>query len=176
MPSQKVSYLKEDRGRWYYRRRVPQRHHKTLGVKTWNRPCGDVSYPKAVSLVTAWAEQHDAMIAQLDDPTTAENVRQETEYRAMAPAVAGMIHVIESGAFPIDPLEAAKEGLKAADQNPDLDDQDRLIRYRAILAASFGDHVVVPTDPDERDESDLVKRKLERRIADLVTRNCNSYH
>jgi hypothetical protein len=44
----KILHLKENGGRYFYRRRVPERHQKTLGIKMWNRPCGNVSYQKAV--------------------------------------------------------------------------------------------------------------------------------
>jgi len=62
---QKVAHLKENGGRFFYRRRVPDRHHKTIGLKMWNRACGDVSWAKAVSLVTAWTEEHDRLIQPL---------------------------------------------------------------------------------------------------------------
>jgi hypothetical protein len=162
--AKKVKHLKNNNGSWAYRRRVPLRHQKTLGEKIWNNPCGDVSYQKTVALVTEWAEKHDALIKSLDDPETAEVVREATEVKAMAPMVAGLIQAQEAGVLPnnFDPLEAAVAGLKAADQNTEFDNQDRLIRYRAILEASFGVHVTTPTNPDERDEFDMVKRKLER--------------
>lgn len=167
---QTVRYLKEDRGRYFYRRRVPDRHQKTLGLKMWNRPCGDVTWAKAVALVTAWTEEDDRRIADLDDPAKSSVVREDTEARAMAPKLTGLVQAMEAGALPerFDPLDAARAGMKAADQNPEFDTQDKLVRYRAILAASFGPHIKVPTDPDERDEFDLVKRKLERRISELA--------
>ena len=58
--------------------------------------------------------------------------------------------------------------MKAAEQNPVFDAQDRLVRYRAILSASFGPHVRLPTNPDDRDEFKMHKRKLERRTADIA--------
>lgn len=165
-----VKYLKDNNGSWAYRRRVPLRHQKTLGEKTWNTPCGDVSYQKAVALVTECAEKHDALIKSLDNPETSKIVRQATETEAMAPKVAGMIKAMKARVLPdrFDPLEVAVAGLMAADQNPEFDNQDRLIRYRAILEASYGAHVITPSDLDERDEFDMVKRKLERRISDIA--------
>lgn len=169
MRTQKVDHLKVNGGRYYYRRRVPTRHQKTLGIKNWNHPCGKVSYQQAVVLVTEWAAKHDAMIEALDNPETALTVRQETEADIMAPHVAGMVKAQESGILPssFDPLNAARAGYEAASTNPKFDDQDRLVRFRAILEASFGPHVIPPTDLDERDEFNLVKRKLERRINEL---------
>lgn len=163
MRTQKVDHLKINGGRYYYRRRVPIRHQKTLGIKNWNRPCGKVSYQQAVVLVTDWTAKHDAMIKALDNPETAIQVRQETEADMMAPLVADMVKAQRAGSLPpsFDPLDAARAGYEAASTNPKFDDQDRLVRFRAIHEASFGSHVAPPTDPDERDEFDLVKRKLE---------------
>ena len=163
-------HMKDNGGVLSYRRRVPERHQKTLGFKTWNRPCGKVTDAEAVAMVVAWTKEDDDLIARLDDPSVARDVREATESAAMAPAVAVMVLAQTSEILPdqFDPLEAARAGIKAADENYEFDDQDRLVRYRAILEASFGGHVVPPTDPDPRDEFDLVKRKLERRIADIA--------
>ena len=68
MKAKTVKYLKEDRGPFFYRRRVPKQYHKTLGVTVWTKPCGDVSFAKTVSLVTEWADEHDALLATLQDP------------------------------------------------------------------------------------------------------------
>ena len=169
MTEHTVDHLKINGGRFYYRRRVPTRHQRTLGIKNWNRPCGKVPYQQAVVLVTEWAAKHDAMIEALDNPETARQVRQETEADMMAPHVAGMVKAQGAGVLPssFDPLNAARAGYEAASTNPLFDDQDRLVRFRAILEASFGSHVVPPNDPDQRDEFDLVKRKLERRVTEL---------
>jgi len=80
-----------------------------------------------------------------------------------------MVKAQGAGVLPssFDPLNAARAGYEAASTNPLFDDQDRLVRFRAILEASFGSHVVPPNDPDQRDEFDLVKRKLERRVTEL---------
>ena len=64
----KIPYLKIDRGRYFYQRRVPQGLQAHLGIKRWQIPCGDVNYSKAVQLVVTWAEEHDALIAKLRDP------------------------------------------------------------------------------------------------------------
>jgi hypothetical protein len=80
----KILHLKENGGRYFYRRRVPERHQKTLGIKMWNRPCGDVSYQKAVALVTGWAEEDDLLIQSLDDPTVSRPIRQATEAQKMS--------------------------------------------------------------------------------------------
>jgi len=156
-------------GRFYYRRRVPTRHQKTLGFQNWNRPCGKVSYQQAVVLIIGWTAKDDALVQALDNPETAVRVRQETEAALMAPHVTALVKAQQVDALPLsfDSLNAARAGYEAAITNPEFDDQDRLIRFRAIHDASFGSHAIPPTDPDERDEFDLVKRKLERRIAEL---------
>ena len=120
--------------------------------------------------VAEWTATHDAIIKLLDDPQMAETVPQETESHKMKPAISGMIKAVQKDILPteFDPLDAAVAGLKAADQNIEFDNQVRLIRYRAISEAAFGTHVAVPTDPDRRDGYDLVKRKLERRVAGIA--------
>lgn len=171
---QTVRYLKEDRGRYFYRRRVPDRHHKTLGLKMWNRPCGNVTWAKAVALVTAWTEEDDRRIADLDDPAKAHMVRYQTEVRQIEPAMLALADTAtdlgwsSEGWDGATTLAAAKAGIRVADEHPEQSVAARLVAYRSILALNFGQHVRVPNDPDERDEFDLVKRKLERRIAELA--------
>ncbi len=64
----KVKYLKIDRGRHYYPRRVPDQFRELLGMSKWQMPCGDVSCAKAVQLVVNWAEEHDDLLAELKTP------------------------------------------------------------------------------------------------------------
>ncbi len=143
MRTQKVEHLKINGGRYYYRRRVPKKHQKTLGIENWNHPCGKVTYQQAVVLVTEWARKHDALIAALDNPETALQVRQETEADMMEPLVTGLVKAQKAGTLPssFDPLDAARAGYEAVSTNQTFDDQDRLARYRAILDSSFGPHV-----------------------------------
>ncbi len=61
----KVRYLKIDRGRYFYQRRIPIDLQAILDAKVWSKPCGDVSYSKAVQLVVTWADEHDLFIANL---------------------------------------------------------------------------------------------------------------
>ncbi|GFE52536.1 hypothetical protein So717_42890 [Roseobacter cerasinus] len=69
MPSEKkLKYLKIDRGRYYYQRRVPDQFRELLGISKWQMPCGDVSYAKAVQLVVNWAEEQDDLLAKLKTP------------------------------------------------------------------------------------------------------------
>ena len=78
--NKKVSHLKNNNGSWTYRRRVPERHHETLGFKMWNRPCGDVSYQEAVVMVTNWSREDDLRIKELDNPKVGQQVRLDTEH------------------------------------------------------------------------------------------------
>lgn len=64
----KVKYLKIDRGRYYYQRRVPDQFRELLGFSKWQMPCGDVSYAKAVQLIVNWGEEHDDLLAKLRTP------------------------------------------------------------------------------------------------------------
>jgi hypothetical protein len=47
----KVRSLKIDRGRYFYQRRIPIALQEILDAKVRSKPCGDVSYSKAVQLV-----------------------------------------------------------------------------------------------------------------------------
>ncbi|MEP3784152.1 hypothetical protein [Ascidiaceihabitans sp.] len=173
MRTQKVDHLKINGGRYYYRRRVPAKHQKTLGVKNWNRPCGKVSYQQAVVLVTKWAAEHDALLSQLDDPTLAEKTRYTTEVHLLqAPMMQVTDTMTKIGMEPDNwrgdvMLAAAKVALQAADQHPEKSSAAPLVGYRSIYALCFNDNVVPPSDLDERDEFDLVKRSLEPRINGL---------
>jgi integrase len=187
--AKRVKHLKNNNGSWTYRRRVPERHHKTLGIKMWNRPCGDVSYQEAVLMVTNWALEDDARISELDDPNVGKQVRQATETKHWEPYVDRMIggsktlkedphafsyvldeegneHILDLK--PFDPLHEAKDAIEGIDADTLLDDAERLVRYQNVLKVCFGEHVDLPRDLDDRDDFELVRRKLERRIADLA--------
>lgn len=73
----KVKYLKIDRGRYYYQRRIPEQFRELLGISKWQMPCGDVSYAKAVQLVVNWAEEHDDLLAKLKTPEGYDAVEAE---------------------------------------------------------------------------------------------------
>lgn len=78
MPSEKkVRYLKIDRGRYYYQRRVPDQFRELLGISKWQMPCGDVSYAKAVQLIVNWAEEHDDLLAKLKTPEGYDAIEAE---------------------------------------------------------------------------------------------------
>ena len=173
MRTQKVEHLKVNGGRYYYRRRVPTKHQKTLGITNWNRPCGKVPYQQAVVLVTEWAAEHDRLLAQLDDPAVAEKARYGTEVRLLeGPLMQFADTMTDIGMTPGNwhgdkMLSAAKVALQSADEHPEQSASARLVAYRSIYALCFHDSVIPPTDLDDRDEFDLVKRKLERRINEL---------
>ncbi|WHP69586.1 tyrosine-type recombinase/integrase [Phaeobacter inhibens] len=184
--SRTVPHLKNNNGSWTYRRRVPERHHDTLGFKVWNKPCGKVSYPEAVAKVLKWTNEHDDLIARLDRPEVAAQVREVTETDKVAFIAQNMMDAIELtkndplalsrghdqdgnpvlfGDEPFIPWEFAKEMITDVDKNSDP--VRRLVLYRMLKDTHFGPHVDVPTDLDQRDQYDLVKRMLERRIAEL---------
>ena len=84
MPAKnKVRYLKIDRGRYFYQRRVPKILQELVEEKVWLRPCGAVTYSKAVQLVVTWAEEHDQFIDSLksveDRQSFATNLRRTEE-------------------------------------------------------------------------------------------------
>jgi integrase len=148
-----------------------------------------VSYQQAVIMVTQWATEDDALIKSLDDPTEASKVRQATETAHWSPYIERMMEGIEAeknnpealfylvdehgneSAYddgPIYSLQAAKDDIKAIDTNLVHDDAEKLVRYQNVLKVGFGPLVDIPIDLDDRDEFEMVKKKLERRIAELA--------
>jgi len=84
--SEKVRYLKIDRGRFFYQRRIPLAIRDCFPDEvTWRRACGSVTYSKAVQLVVTWAEEHDKLIAKLADPEerAAHITRARRSYEAV---------------------------------------------------------------------------------------------
>ena len=72
---ERVRYLKIDRGRYFYQRRIPKKLQPILGETAWLRRCGDVPYSKAVQLVVTWAEEHDQLIKELEAPERQREVK-----------------------------------------------------------------------------------------------------
>lgn len=245
---EKVRYLKIDRGRFFYQRRVPQKLHDLLDQKIWQRPCGDVSYSKAIHMVVTWAEEHDEFIAQMGSlearqdyarkhklesqealesdskneppgtpmfalPQQFEELRT-TEGFDVAPdwrwaklslreldaerdenrptqhmrtQLLARIHrekVSEEPSTPMEfpPFSAFKEILRQHHDHPNISSvslgqklpdpigtEEYVERMREIYEAAFGSaSPSPPTDPDQRDEYDLIKFKLEKRILKLT--------
>lgn len=243
---QKVRYLKIDRGRYFYQRRVPKNLQGPLNQKFWRRPCGDVDYSKAVQLVVTWAEEHDQLIQDLRDPGRLDQARNlatrewKTRLREGADAL-GLPRFLEMSEqrpgekkfFPLAslprPWQAAAKMMADADAtrsgHPPLDgllkelahrvwlvqhempetdtitvpnygpiteyldgleprmreairvevgglpeplgDLDYLDWLREAYFVGFGPECKPPDDPDDRDEYDFIKRKLERKISEL---------
>lgn len=244
---EKVPYLKIDRGRYFYQRRVPTLLQARLGIKRWQLPCGDVSYSKAVQLVVTWAEEHDELIAKLRDPeelrsasvaaARSTRVKLEDAYSDLGlPKFYEMTTRLpgEKQYYPLDniprPWQAAAKMLQDAEADfsgqPSLDVIKREIARRLeettsgakpLRAASFPglpglreyvdtldpeavqtarievrsdalpmepelylDRLLAaydvgfspdreaPADPDDKDEYDFIKKKLERKISELL--------
>ncbi|EDQ04482.1 Tyrosine recombinase XerC [Sulfitobacter indolifex] len=247
-PSKKVRYLKIDRGRFFYQRRVPQKLHDLLDQKIWLRPCGDVPYSKAIQLVVTWAEEHDEFIAQMaslearqvyarrqrldvqeafenamgseaaDTPmydlplpfeelSTSSSADAAPDWRwakfslreldaerdgdrptrHMRTQLLARLHreaVSNGPSMPMEfpPFQAFKELLHRYSDAPNISSvslghklpdpmgtEEYVEEMQKIHAAAFGAaSPAPPTDPDERDEYDLIKLKLERRISELT--------
>lgn len=243
---EKVPYLKIDRGRYFYQRRVPQKMQAHLGIRRWQLPCGDVSYSKAVQMVVTWAEEHNELIADLRNPEKLRQagiaaVRKVKARRATEPdpldlprfyemteqldgekqffprhaiprpwqAAAKMLRdaeaayagkpdqqtTIETINFWIeetrrgDPPNRTKDvhrypeivrHIETLDPKLVQDAKIRLINLPPPMApelyldwlveaydVGFGPDCDPPTDPDQKDEYDFIKRKLERKISEL---------
>ena len=244
---EKVPYLKIDRGRYFYQRRVPQKMQAHLGIRRWQLPCGAVSYSKAVQKVVTWAEEHDELIANLRNPDKLREagvaaVREAKAKRAAEPdpldlpafyemterlegekqyftreslprpwqAAAKMLAEAEAdyaGKPSLDVpiweinnrieevqrgdaivskkslpgLPGLKEYVKSLDPKlvaaAKIEIRDTplmplytdlfLDRLNAAYDVGFGPDRDPPSDPDQKDEFDFIKRKLERKISEL---------
>jgi integrase len=245
--TKRVRYLKIDRGRFFYQRRVPKELQADLRERMWLRPCGDVTYSKAVQMVVTWAEEHDDLIADLENPakrlvarakvtravkqqmrdtyaelglprffemtetlpgekqlyslerlprpwqaaakmlTDAEMARRgninspwlihRIEERVAAIregfvlddvfTVPGFRDVEEYLATQLDAETRAAIKVVVTARPPPIDDSDYLDRIKEAFQIGFGPNVMPPEDSDQRDEFEFVKRKLERKIAEL---------
>jgi integrase len=245
--TKRVRYLKIDRGRFFYQRRVPKDLQDDLREKMWLRPCGDVTYSKAVQMVVTWAEEHDDLIADLENPakrlaarakvTRAVKQQMRDAYAELGlPRFFEMTETLpgEKQFYPLErlprPWQAAAKMLTDAEmarrgninspwlihrieervaaihegfvlddvftvpgfrdveeylatrldaatraaikvvvtgRPPPIDDSDYLDRIKEAFQIGFGPSVTPPEDSDQRDEFEFVKRKLERKIAEL---------
>ena len=243
---EKVPYLKIDRGRYFYQRRVPQKLQSHLGIKRWQIACGDVSYSKAVQMVVTWAEEHDQVISDLRNPdrlvaagianARAAKSRRDNDPDPLLPRFYEMTEqrAGEKIRFTRDalprPWQAAAVMMTEAETShkgtPPLDGFISMIDYRVVEVergddidqklslpnlpgmqgyvdqldqakvkagrievrktatmplydelyqdllldaydVGFGPDRSPPTDPDDRDEYEFIKRKLERKISQL---------
>ena len=122
----KVRYLKIDRGRYYYQRRVPDRFLELLGFSKWQLPCGNVTYAKAVQLIVNWAEEHDDLLKRLRtndgyDEVEASIRRAEDEFSKRYMEQSGSTPVGEENGemVPFDQIE--KPWVLALDEIKQLD-------------------------------------------------------
>lgn len=243
----KVRYLKVDRGRYFYQRRIPQRFQRTLGQTFWRKPCGDVDYAKAVQLIVTWAEEHDELIASLSNPNTLAKEhnkatrrvkeRQRKSYddlglpkffemterragekryypreslprpwqasakmmadaddcRAGNPSSENAITLIRERVSRLNDGDKPTTVLRVPDYEPinqfldreveqsirkaiklqitepvePLNDLDYLDWLREAYDVGFPTGQEPPADPDDRDEFEFIKRKLERKISEV---------
>ncbi|MEM9100104.1 MAG: hypothetical protein AAGC79_16435 [Pseudomonadota bacterium] len=240
----KVRYLKIDRGRYFYQRRIPKKLQPVLGETVWLRRCGDVSYSKAVQLVVTWAEEHDKLIKDLESPDRQREVkterrRAEKEFFTRLLEAQGGIPYVDvtdgddtkfvpldmvpkkwqwaqeavadldeqrknTAALPGEVMQLQAQIDRALDEGgvarqwvlppyPELlevvsryagqdvirdisfldaiperlDDDEYLDRLEELHEFAFGNDRDVPGDPDDRDEYEFVRRKLERKISDV---------
>jgi integrase len=75
--SKRVRYVKVDRGRFFYQRRIPKHLHDVLEETKWQRRCGNVSYAKAVQMIVGWTEEHDALISRSKTPDGLARIKAE---------------------------------------------------------------------------------------------------
>lgn len=185
MAATTIPYLKHDRGRWFYRRRVPAKLQSAIGESVWSRPCGDVSEREAVQMVVGWTAEHDDLIKRLkndpdarrereDEVREVERVRHRNLMaRTVTAAVSGRTDPIPYAGGMVfdptdfDPLGSAKALIAEIDGRADLGPKDKAANYRNVMESFFAPHVPAPKDADTRDEWEMVRRKLERRMSDI---------
>ena len=197
-PAQKVRYLKLDRGRYFYQRRVPREFKDVIGTDFWRYPCGDVSFAEAVAKVVALANEHDRLLENLKSPE--ERQKLKTENRRMQEFKDSQKQTVEDqsyrqwltdhgeedpGYFGEDeaslafaemdrafPWRQAMDMLKSVDaerkDGQPMDDDEYHDWLATIYERAFGDGGDPPKDPDERDDYDFAKRRLERKIAEVA--------
>ncbi|MGR3677348.1 MAG: hypothetical protein ACU0AZ_05090 [Paracoccaceae bacterium] len=243
---EKIPYLKIDRGRYFYQRRVPKRLQAHLGFKRWQIPCGDVSYSKAVQLIVTWAEEHNELIAELRNPDElriagvaagkAHKVKFDVSYDALGlpkfyemtskldgekqfftreslprpwqaaakllqdaeadyagkpslefpkRAIANRIDEVFRGEKPtkvlslpglpglqdyletIEPDLVDRAWIEVRDAALPMEPEIYLDRLIDAYDVGFGPGQDPPIDPDQKDEYDFIKKKLERKISEL---------
>lgn len=148
-----------------------------------------MSYQQAVIMVTNSALEDHARISELDDPNAGKQVRLATETKYREPYVNRMFegskaltedhHAFSYALYEdgdevtldlktFDPLEEAKEAINGIYADLLLDNPERFVRYQNVLKVCSSEHAELSDDLDDRDDFELVRRKLERRIADLA--------
>ncbi len=84
MAPQKIKYLLEERGRYYYQRKVPKALVHALKITRWHMPVGD-NFETATDRIKELKREHDAMLAKVKaDPTHLVTLRREGEARVQA--------------------------------------------------------------------------------------------
>ena len=190
MAHRKVKYLSQTRDAFLYERRVPEIARTAVGSAKWYIGVG-TDFGEAVAEVSRLTKEHDALIAALKDPARSRAIHQQVaEKTASAPAVIPVLRelatqgidpvpmrlaapvipgddgvVLEPDLGPGGALGTIRKGLRETDAMPSQD--DRLVRLRGLLAGFYHAHAVPPSDPDDRDDWEGLRRKIERRLSEL---------
>jgi len=201
MGVKKVKYLKIDRGRFYYQRRVPDKFQELLDFNKWQIPCGDVEYAKAVQLVVTWAEEHDELLAKLrtqDGYDEFEAATFRLQHEAWAKFVvakqAVSLVVVDDSLVPINELE--KPWRIALDEMKSLDCEKanktapahEVMQIKAKIARAKNEGTIagnfsLPPYPEflelaqlHKDETDIAQFEfdadLPRPMSDVLYRDC----
>lgn len=79
MVAKKIRYLLEERGRFYYQRKVPKALEHYIGSSRWHIPVGG-TFDAAQTAVAKLRTEHDALIAKAKaDPTERTRLRREKD-------------------------------------------------------------------------------------------------
>lgn len=84
MTAKKIRYLLEERGRYYYQRKVPKALTHALKMDRWHLPVGS-DFETATDQVKELKKKHDSLIAEVKaDPSILVTLRREGEARVQA--------------------------------------------------------------------------------------------
>ena len=84
MTTKKIRYLLEERGRYYYQRKVPKTLTHALKMDRWHLPVGS-DFETATDRVKDLKKEHDALISKVKaDPSILISLRREGEARVQA--------------------------------------------------------------------------------------------
>lgn len=84
MTTKKIRYLLEERGRYYYQRKVPKALTHALKADRWHLPVGS-DFETATDRVKDLKKEHDALISKVKaDPSILVTLRREGEARVQA--------------------------------------------------------------------------------------------
>lgn len=148
MAGKKIRYLLEEKGRYYYQRKVPKALTHAMKMDRWHLPVGS-DFEAATDRVKELKKEHDALIAKVKaDPSLLVTLRREGEARASAKAEAK-----------VQPLQDYFESVRRGE----------IDCYAARAEVAFQDAIKADADPGWKSTPDLLHdlQELRKPYVDL---------